>query len=101
MQLATISRTVTTGKCSVGMLSRSGNTGDPRAGVRPAPLPDDGHPGRRLGACRERAGARRALLDVLVRVVGRAHERPGRDVLEAERVGGRLERRELLRLPVA
>ena len=41
------------------------------------------------------------LLDVLVRVVARAHERAGRDVLEAEPYGGLLERRELLGLPVA
>src|SRR5690348_13156894 len=41
------------------------------------------------------------LLHVLVRVIGRAHQRTGGDVLEAEVMSGRLQRRELLRLPVA
>ena len=59
-------------------------------------------PEREHVACgRDRPDARALLLDVLVGVVGGAHERPGGDVLEAERVGGVLERGELLRLPVA
>src|SRR4051812_13191788 len=39
--------------------------------------------------------------DVLVGVVARAHERPGGDVLEAQRVGRLLQRRELVGMPVA
>jgi hypothetical protein len=38
---------------------------------------------------------------VLVGVVGGAHERAGGDVVEAERVGGGLERGELVGVPVA
>src|SRR5439155_15190624 len=72
--------TVTTGKRSVGMLSRSGNTS---AGVG------------------QRADAGRVLRDVLVCVVGAAHERAGGDVVEAERVRGILERLELVGMPVA
>src|SRR4051812_37083122 len=41
------------------------------------------------------------LRHVLVGVVARAHERPGGDVVEAEVVGGALERGELVRMPVA
>src|SRR3954454_2189732 len=80
MQLSAIRMTVTTGKWSVGMLSRSGNTS---------------------ARLRERPDARRVLGDVLVCVVGAAHERPGRDVIEAERVRRPLERLELVRVPVA
>src|SRR5438874_13835912 len=81
MQFTAISRTVTTGKWSVGMLSLSGNTSAGGAGQRP--------------------DARRVLGNVLVGVVRAAHERPGRDVVEAERVRGLLERLELVRMPVA
>src|SRR4051812_19696244 len=45
--------------------------------------------------------ARLALRHVLVGVVARAHERAGRDVLEAERIRGALEGGELVRVPVA
>src|SRR3954468_11744834 len=80
MQLSAIRMTVTTGKRSVGMLSRSGNTS--------------------AGLC-QRPDAGRVLGDVLVGVVGAAHERPRGDVVEAERVGGVFERLELVRMPVA
>src|SRR5215217_8097776 len=73
--------TVTTGNRSVGMLSFSGNTSAGGAGQRP--------------------DAGRILRHVLVGVVGAAYERPGRDVVEAQRVGGLLERLELVRVPVA
>src|SRR6478736_343840 len=80
MQLSAIRITVTTGKRSVGMLSRSGNTS---AGVR------------------QRADARRVLRDVLVGVVGAAYERAGGDVVEAQGVRRVLEGLELVRVPVA
>src|SRR5262245_60969118 len=80
MQLSAIRMTVTTGKRSVGMLSRSGNTS---AGLR------------------QRADPGRVLGDVLVGVVGAAHERPRGDVVEAERVRGLFQRLEFLRMPVA
>src|SRR5919206_3738700 len=73
---ARISATVTTGKRSVGMLSLSGNT-------RREP--------RRSGGRRERADARAYLRHMLVRVIGRADERSGRDVVEPEGVRGLLE----------
>src|SRR4051794_22795403 len=63
-----------------------------------------GYPPRarlRLRGGRDRAGARKRLGHVLVRVVARAHERAGRDVLEAERVRRALQRQELLGVPVA
>src|SRR3954468_4718218 len=82
--LSAISVTVTTGKRMVGMLSLSGNT---LRGV----LPRGG----------ERAPARLRLRDVLVGVVARPHERPGGDVVEAERVGGVLEGLELVGVPEA
>src|SRR4030081_1770730 len=98
--LITTSATVMSGKCSFGMLSLSGNiwrasgAGRPRraypraAGRRPRPG----------GAwARPRAAPR----DVLIGVVGGAHERAGRDVIEAELVGVALERGEFLRVPVA
>src|SRR4051794_12999214 len=53
------------------------------------------------GRGRERAGALARLRDVLVGVVGAAHERAGRDVVEAERVRVALERGELVGMPVA
>src|SRR5215207_3803846 len=81
MQFSAIRRTVTTGKWPVGMLSLSGNTSAGGAGERPA--------------------AGRVLGHVLVGVVGAAHQWPGGDVVEAERVGGLLERLELVRVPVA
>src|SRR2546421_933955 len=80
MQFSAISRTVTTGKWSVGMLSFSGNT-SAGAGERPY--------------------AGRVLRDMLVGVVGAAHQRAGRDVVEPERVRRLLERLELVRVPVA
>src|SRR3954470_9636991 len=82
--LSAISVTVTTGKRMVGMLSLSGNT---LRGV----LPRGG----------ERTRARLRLGHVLVGVVARPHERPGGDVIEAERVGGVLERLELVGMPEA
>src|SRR3954449_5530947 len=83
MTLATSSATVTIGKRSVGMLSLSGNT-------RRRLLP---------GGQGTHAGQR--LLDVLVGVVARAHERPGRHVVEAHRHAGLRERVELVGVPVA
>src|SRR5437899_2189417 len=53
------------------------------------------------GARSERADAGAMLRDVLVGVVGGAHERSRGDVLEAEVVGGALERGELVGMPVA
>src|ERR1700730_7661840 len=106
--LITTSATVMSGKCSFGMLSLSGNiwrasgAGRPgrayprAAGRRPARSARGLGPGRRH---RTPAGA--ALGDVLIGVVGGAHERAGRDVIEAELVGVALERGELLRVPVA
>src|SRR5689334_13696320 len=90
--LTTISATVTNGKFSVGMLSLIGNTGWP-PGYPPAR--------RALRGCRDGTDARPALFHVFIRVIRRAHERAGRDVLEAEIVGGRLQRLELVRMPVA
>src|SRR6478609_8340774 len=80
MQLSAMRMTVTTGKESVGMLSRSGNTS---AGAG------------------QRADAGRVLGDVLVGVVRAAHERPRGDVVEAHGVRRVLERLELVRVPVA
>src|SRR5829696_3286774 len=80
---AAMSAIVTYGVRRVGMLSFSGNTG------------------RRLPGGGERPDARPVLWHVLVGVVARAHERPGGDVVEAERVGRVLERLELVRVPVA
>src|SRR4051812_41270115 len=80
-QFTAIRIAVTIGNRSVGMLSLSGNTSAGSAGQRP--------------------DARRVLGDVLVSVVGAAHERPGSDVIEAEGVRGVLERLELVRMPVA
>ena len=75
--LSAISAIVTIGSRARRMLSRSG--------IKRGERPD--------------AGAR--LRHVLVGVVGGAHERAGGDVLEAERVRRALERRELVRMPVA
>ena len=75
-----------TGTRSVGMLSRSGNTG--------------GGPGGQAAAA-SGPDAGLVVLDRLVGVVAGAHERPGRDVGEAQRVGRLLERLELVGMPVA
>src|SRR6201995_3916001 len=51
--------------------------------------------------CGERADALARLWHVLVGVVGGAHEWPGGNVVEAELVGSRFERGELVGVPVA
>src|SRR6201994_315088 len=91
------------------MLSLRGNIGParhtepgcPRAGVH-----SHGHARRASRGwlrvrCGERADALAWLWHVLIGVVGGAHERPGGDVVEAELVGSRLERGELVGMPVA
>src|SRR3954453_22278196 len=88
MTLATISATVTAGNRSVGMLSFSGNT------LRRRSVPASA--GQRDGT-----DAGPLLRHVLVGVVARAHERAGGDVVEAQVVGGALERGELVGVPVA
>src|SRR5215218_6966698 len=80
---AAMSAIVTYGVRRVGMLSFRGNTR------------------RRLRGGGERTYAGAILGDVLVGVVAGPHERPGGDVVEAERVRGVLERLELVRVPVA
>src|ERR1039457_4826235 len=89
--------TVTSGKRSLGMLSLMGNmrqNGCPTRVRGAENLP-------RLSPGSERPAARLRLRHVLVGVIGGAHERSGRDVVEAERVGGLFERHELVRVPVA
>src|SRR4051812_13025441 len=91
------------------MLSLSGNMGRPQATysgglsppLRPGPSPaGTAWPTASRGGCAlEPAGAAGQMM--LVGVVARADERPGGDVLEAEVVGGPLERLELVGVPVA
>src|SRR3954453_22558469 len=99
MTLATISAIVTTGVRRVPMLSFSGNTaggGDYRR-LRPPPrVASAAASGRRSGRRGQLPGARALLRHVLVGVIARPHEPPGRDVVEPERVRGALERRELV-----
>src|SRR5664280_2403856 len=104
MTLIATSVTVTIGNRASGMLSLRGNIaargrrcrrrGPIRGAAAAAPDPLAGRGG-------ERAHARLRLGDVLVGVVGGAHERARGHVVEPELVGGPLERRELVGMPVA
>src|ERR1700683_2281030 len=86
-----ISATVTIGNRASGMLSLTGKIGRdyPRAMAA------------ELGVRGEWACAAERLRHVLIGVIGGAHERPGGDVVEAELIGGCLERGELVGVPVA
>src|ERR1700680_2236506 len=99
--LISTSATVTNGKRSFGMLSLSGIIAARRGGwakcsAEPTRLLAGGSPrALRLADGRQRPDAVARLGDVLVGVVGGANERAGRDMVEAELVGGALERGEL------